>query len=63
MSDTNFYLGIAVVVTTAWMFRRQVIPSSATETVASMVYFKLDRFTGISYVCRSNSCSKAYLDN
>jgi hypothetical protein len=63
MSDRNFYLGIAVLVTTAWMFRWQVIPSSATETVASMVHFKLDRFTGISYVCRAEFCSKASLDD
>ena len=57
MSDRNFYLGIAVVVITAWMFRWQVIPSSGTEGGASMVHFKLDRFTGISYTCIPGSCS------
>ena len=50
MSDRHFYLAIAALVITAFMFRWELEPSSATDNNAG-IHFKLDRFTGNSYLC------------
>ena len=57
MSDRIFYLGIAVVVITAWMLRWQVIPSSGDDLAATLS-FKIDRFTGITYYCTADTCTE-----
>lgn len=57
MSDRKFYLGIAVVVITAWMFRWQVIPSSGADNAAALS-FKIDRFNGITYYCAADNCTE-----
>jgi hypothetical protein len=51
MSDRHFYLVIAVIVITAWMFRFQIVPSSETDSRDSWAHLKLDRFTGSTYWC------------
>jgi len=52
MRDRNFYLVIAVIVITAWMFRFQIVPGSRTDSRDSWTHFKLDRFTGSTYLCQ-----------
>ena len=39
----------------AWMTRWEVTASSGTGN-AAFVHFKLDRFTGTSYLCRAGEC-------
>lgn len=63
MSDRLFYLAIAVIVTTAWMMRWQIIPSSGTEGNEALVHFKLDRFTGSAYFCGGYGCYKSETNN
>ena len=55
MSDRHFYLAIAVVVIATWMLRWEVTAGSGTD-IASLIHFKLDRFTGTSYTCIQESC-------
>ena len=57
MSDRHFYLAIAVIVITAWMFRFQIVPSSGADGRDSWTHFKLNRFTGSTYLCQDR-CSK-----
>ena len=55
MSDRHFYLAIAALVITAFMFRWEITPSNGTNNT-SVIHFKLDRFTGTSYTCLQASC-------
>ena len=57
MSDRHFYLAIAVIVTTAWMFRFQIVPSSGVDGRDATTHFKLNRFTGSTYICQ-DKCLK-----
>lgn len=51
MKDNKwFYLAIAVVVLTAWMFRWEVTP----QHISGFQHFKHDRWTGITYNCGYN---------
>lgn len=50
MKDKWFYLAIAALVITAFMFRWEIKPSSGTDGSAG-IHFKLDRFTGNSSLC------------
>ena len=57
MSDRHFYLAIAVVVITAWMFRWEVTSSNGTAG-AAVIHFKIDRLTGTSYTCGRGWCEE-----
>ena len=49
MKDKWFYLAIAVVVLTAWMFRWEI----TSQGNLKFQHFKHDRWTGITYNCAS----------
>lgn len=57
MSDRHFYLAIAVIVITAWMFRFQIVPSSGADGREAGIHLKLNRFTGSTYYCQ-DGCIK-----
>ena len=56
MSDRLFFLSITIVFLIIWMFRWEVMPNHATDGVASLIHFKIDRLTGKTYTCRGESC-------
>lgn len=59
MKDKWFYLAIAVVVLTAWMFRWEITPlGDGQEQYAEWTFWiKLDRLTGNTYLCMNIGCT------
>ena len=56
MEDNKwFYLAIAALVITAFMFRWEITAGSGADT-ASIIHFKIDRYTGTSYTCGRGWC-------
>ena len=41
------------------LFRWDIEAGSGTEGSSAMIHHKLDRWTGVSYVCSSGGCLKA----
>ena len=56
--DKWFYLAIAVVVITAWFFRWEITSNSGVEGNSALVFYKLNRITGSTYICIAYDCYK-----
>ena len=59
MEDNKwFYLAIAAVVLTAWLFRWEVTINGSSSG-AGYQHYKLDRLTGTYLVCNRERCKEA----
>lgn len=56
--DKWFYLAVAAVVLTAWLFRWEVTVPEGRASSAGFTHYKLDRLTGTYLACNRGRCTE-----